>query len=91
MTDRDEQADRGEQTGREDGVWRDEERLPLADLNRAMATSSLDGQFDDVTGNDAGAEDEFGHGPQAGDRAAPGTTDADRAYRPSTTGRNGPH
>lgn len=72
-------------------MWRDEERLPLADLNEAMATSSLDGQVDDVTGNDAGAEDEFGHGPRAGDRAVTGSADPDRAIRPTTTGRNGPH
>lgn len=78
-------------TDRDNGAWRDEERLPLSDLTQAMATSSLEGQLDDVTGNDAGAEDEFGHGPQAGDPDTPGTTDPDRAYRPTTTGRNGPH
>jgi hypothetical protein len=78
-------------TDRENGVWRDEERLPLSELSNAMATSSLDGQLDDVTGNDAGYEDEFGHGPRAEERPEPGDTDPYRADRPSTTGRNGPH
>ncbi|MEU8392960.1 hypothetical protein [Micromonospora sp. NPDC048842] len=77
-------------------VWRDEERLPLEELERAMSGSSLDGQADDVTGNDAGEESAFGHGPAASDRdgAVRGNsredTDPQRAYRPSTTGRTGP-
>ncbi|WP_192772304.1 hypothetical protein [Plantactinospora soyae] len=83
-------------------VWRDEERLPLRDLERAMSSSTPDGQVDDVTGNDAGAESAFGHGPEADsdeppadsraarDRASQ-TTDDQRQYRPSTTGRSGPH
>ncbi|MGC5053018.1 hypothetical protein ACLQ2S_16380 [Micromonospora sp. DT48] len=80
----------------DDRAWRDEERLPLEELDRAVARSTLDGQADDVTGNDAGEEAAFGHGPEAADRGAevPGTgrepTDRDRAYRPSTTGRTGP-
>ncbi|MFY1632657.1 hypothetical protein ACN27F_05090 [Solwaraspora sp. WMMB335] len=75
-----------------DGVWRDEQRLPLRDLDRAVAPAALDGEFDDVTGNEAGAEEEFGNGPEPADRG--GThraSDPHRAYRPSTTGRNGPH
>ncbi|MEU0552141.1 hypothetical protein [Micromonospora sp. NPDC005979] len=78
----------------DDRVWRDEERLPLEELERAVAGSSIDGQADDVTGNDAGEEAAFGHGPAAADRGgeAPGRepTDPERAYRPSTTGRTGP-
>ncbi|MFV2100732.1 hypothetical protein [Micromonospora sp. LOL_024] len=80
----------------DDRVWRDEERLPLEDLDRAVARSTIDGQADDVTGNDAGEEAAFGHGPEAADRGGemPGTgrerTDPDRAHRPSTTGRTGP-
>jgi hypothetical protein len=35
--------------------WRDEERLPLSELNKAMAVSDTDGQ-NDVTGNDSGQE-----------------------------------
>ncbi|NLU78757.1 hypothetical protein HCA58_10275 [Micromonospora sp. HNM0581] len=80
----------------DDRVWRDEEKIPLEELDRAVARSTLDGQADDVTGNDAGEEAAFGHGPEAADRGGemPGTgrgaTDPDRAYRPSTTGRTGP-
>ncbi|GIJ28065.1 hypothetical protein Vqi01_32270 [Micromonospora qiuiae] len=77
-------------------VWRNEEQLPLEELERAVARSTLDGQADDVTGNDAGEEAAFGHGPEAADRggevrgAGREPTDRDRAYRPSTTGRTGP-
>ena len=38
-----------------DGVWRDEERLPLDQLTRAMATSDIDGQ-NDPSDNDSGQE-----------------------------------
>ncbi|MGC4854090.1 hypothetical protein ACLQ24_12000 [Micromonospora sp. DT4] len=78
----------------DDRVWRDEERLPLEELERAVAGSSIDGQADDVTGNDAGEEAAFGHGPAAADRGGEAggrePTDPERAYRPSTTGRTGP-
>lgn len=30
----------------DDHVWRDEEKLPLSELNKAMATSDTDGQND---------------------------------------------
>ncbi|MFD0786795.1 hypothetical protein ACFQZ8_23100, partial [Micromonospora azadirachtae] len=49
-------------------VWRDEERTPLEELERAVARSTIDGQGDDATGNDAGEEAAFGHGPEAADR-----------------------
>ncbi|WP_433392558.1 hypothetical protein [Micromonospora sp. KLBMP9576] len=80
----------------EDKVWRDEERTSLQELDRAVARSSLDGQADDVTANDAGEEAAFGHGPEPVDRngqvagAGREPTDPERAYRPSTTGRTGP-
>ena len=76
----------------DDRVWRDEERTPLQKLDRAVARSSLDGQADDVTANDAGEEAAFGDGPEAADRGgqAAETSDPERAYRPSTTGRTGP-
>lgn len=64
-----------------DEVWRDPDRLPLDELSSAMAVYSADGQVDDVTGGDAGAEAEFGHGPQ------PRTEEQDR---PSPEGRSGP-
>jgi hypothetical protein len=64
-------------TSQGDGVWRDESRLPTEELTAAMATYSFDGQVDDETGNDAGSEEEFGHGH--------GVTG-----RPSPEGRHGP-
>ncbi|MEH1166114.1 hypothetical protein V6V47_12085 [Micromonospora sp. CPCC 205539] len=78
-----------------DRVWRDEKRIPLEELEKAVAGSSIDGEADDVTGNDAGEEAAFGHGPAAADRervrgAGREPTDPERAYRPSTTGRTGP-
>ncbi|MFB9236812.1 hypothetical protein ACFFWC_14830 [Plantactinospora siamensis] len=85
-------------------VWRDEERLPLSELDQAIATSPGDGQVDDATGNDAGEESAFGHGPVATDEEHTSSTepdaqddsgrdptDRDRPFRPSTTGRTGPH
>lgn len=89
-------------TNQDRHVWRDEERLPLRDLEQAVATSTPDGQVDDVTGNDAGEESAFGHGavadeaPRPSERArtagrGPEASDEQRRYRPSTTGRTGPH
>ncbi|WP_329109168.1 hypothetical protein OG792_10685 [Micromonospora sp. NBC_01699] len=84
-------------TDNDSSVWRDDERLPLRDLERAMGASTGDGQVDDTTGNDAGAESAYGHGAEAADGRPSAEvdreemTDPDRAYRPSTTGRNGPH
>jgi hypothetical protein len=34
-------------TEQTDGVWRDEEQLPVSELNRAMATWDTDGQGDE--------------------------------------------
>jgi hypothetical protein len=73
----------------DDGVWRDEEKLPMSELSNAMASWDLDGQGD-PTDNDAGAEQAFGHGAQVPDEDAD-QTDPDRETRPSTTGRSGPH
>jgi hypothetical protein len=72
------------------GVWRDEERLPLSDLVQAVATSSDDGQTDDLAGNDAGIvearpEPDTGHGDPDPDTAA------GRALRTDFTGPTGPH
>ncbi|GAA2538744.1 hypothetical protein GCM10010435_02500 [Winogradskya consettensis] len=73
-----------------DGVWRDEEKLSVRDLSDAMATWDTDGQGD-PTGNDAGEEQAFGHGPHPTDSGGADTTDPDREFRPSTTGRGGPN
>jgi len=86
-----------------EGVWRDEKSLPLSELTRAMASYSQDGQVDDLTGEDAGAEDEYGHGAQpgrsdegheSGDPEAP--SEEGRRLRPSPDGaspygRTGPN
>lgn len=84
-------------TDNDGALWRDEERLPLSELDKAVATSPVDGQADDATGNDAGSEAAFGHGPipadghtEAGTGHGREATDEQRAYRPSTTGRTGP-
>jgi hypothetical protein len=74
----------------DDGVWRDEEKLPLSELSNAMASWDTDGQ-DDPTDNDAGAEQAFGHGAHVSDVDETGETDPEREFRPSTTGRTGPH
>ncbi|PZM96623.1 MAG: hypothetical protein DIU79_04630 [Actinobacteria bacterium] len=80
-----------------DGTWRDERRLPLHELNRAVARSTTDGQVDDVTGEAAGEEHMFGHGPtpslpgEIDQDRVPNATDPARRHRPSTTGRTGPH
>jgi hypothetical protein len=66
---------------KDDGVWRDEEKLSVKDLSEAMASWDTDGQGD-PTDNDAGEEQALGEGAQ---------TDPDRGDRPSTTGRSGPH
>jgi hypothetical protein len=78
-------------TDQTDGVWRDEERLPVSELSRAMASSDTDGQHDDVTGNDAGSELAFGHDVQAETGTDAEVDDPYRNVRPSTTGRTGPH
>ncbi|MFI5914443.1 hypothetical protein [Dactylosporangium sp. NPDC051541] len=64
--------------GRPEGVWRDEERLPLADLVDAVATSADDGQTDDESGNDAGIQQTLDE-------------DGGAMARPDFTGRTGPH
>lgn len=89
-----------------DGVWRDERRLPLSELDKAIATSAGEDQTDDTSGGDASAEATYGHkagvagGPAQGglDLDEPAPTDGDpdpdteegRRLRPSTTGRTGP-
>jgi hypothetical protein len=78
----------------EDGTWRDEERLPLSELDRAMATYSADGQVDDATGGEAGPEEEFGEEFIEGVADEPDGRDPDptsaegRRLRPSP---EGPH
>jgi hypothetical protein len=75
----------------DNAVWRDEEKLPLSELTRAMATWDTDGQHDDETGNDAGAEQAFGHDALVHENPPPDATDPERPARPGTTFRTGPH
>jgi hypothetical protein len=76
--------------------WRDEKRLPLSELNQAMASYSADGQVDDATGGDAGAE-QAGLDRAGRARAGAGGGDPDpdseegRRLRPSPDGRTGPN
>jgi hypothetical protein len=73
--------------------WRDETRLSQADLVRAVATSADDGQTDDLTGNDVGAEE----ARSGADRKFEGKGDPDpnstagRALRNDFDGPIGPH
>ncbi len=62
----------------------------MSELSNAMASWDLDGQGD-PTDNDAGAEQAFGHGAHVPDENTSEETDPDREFRPSTTGRSGPH
>ena len=73
-----------------DGVWRDDEKLPLGELTKAMASWDLDGQGD-PTDNDAGEQQAFGNDAQVDPESVDSGTDPDRAVRPITTGRPGPH
>ena len=75
----------------DDGVWRDEQRLPLKDLVAAVATSPGDGQVDDESGNDAGIEEALQQRAVAGDGDPDPTSSGGRALRTDFTGPNGPH
>jgi hypothetical protein len=78
-----------------DRVWRDPEKLPLAELDQAMATYSADGQVDDLTGGDAGAEAASPAEERSLSGSGPGDPDPDseegRRLRPSfEDGLSGP-
>jgi hypothetical protein len=76
-----------------EGAWRDEQRLPLADLVQAVAVSADDGQTDDESGNDAGIEQSLTDqaGPATGGGDPDPTSSEGRALRTDFTGRTGPH
>jgi hypothetical protein len=71
------------------GAWRDEEKLPLSELAQAMATYSQDGQVDDLTGSDAGAEAEFGHQPAPTEGDQENGVDRDATGAPDPGSANG--
>jgi hypothetical protein len=68
--------------------------LPLADLDRALATYSADGQVDDPAGGDVGSERLLGDEPWPGPAGTGGDPDPDstegRRLRPSPEGHTGP-
>ena len=73
--------------GDDDGQWRDDRKLPLEELTRAVATSANEGQMDDRTGNDAGIE----RPPAAPDDHDPDPDSAaGRSLRTDFTGPVGP-
>jgi hypothetical protein len=77
-----------------EGVWRDEEKLPLSELTQAMAMSPGDGQVDDESGNDAGivqAEEEVRREVDEAEGEPDPQSAAGRALRPDFTGHTGPH
>ncbi|MFD0742542.1 hypothetical protein ACFQ1L_12460 [Phytohabitans flavus] len=77
-----------------DGVWRDEEKLPLSELTRAMALSPGDGQVGDETGNDVGmvqGEEEVQREVDKTKGEPDPHSPAGRALRPDFTGPTGPH
>ncbi len=82
-------------TDQDDATWRDEKRTPVRELADTLGAPANDGQLDDMTGNDSGEESAFGHAAEVRQssprRERREMTDPDRAHRPSTTGRNGPH
>jgi hypothetical protein len=66
----------------------DPNRQYLEELSDAMGVYSADGQVDDATGGDAGAEEEFGHGRRP--RPDP-SVEPEQRRRPSPDGRTGPN
>jgi hypothetical protein len=62
-------------------------RPSLDELSDAVGVYSSDGQVDDATGGDAGAEEEFGHGRRV--RPDP-SIEPEQRRRPSPDGRIGP-
>jgi hypothetical protein len=76
----------------EEDLWRSASATPLADLDRALATYSSDGQRDDETGEDAGeaqAYQEWPGPPTPGGDPDPDSVEG-RRLRPSPEGRTGP-
>jgi hypothetical protein len=77
----------------DENLWRSDLREPLADLDRALATYSADGQVDDEAGEDAGAEEYLASHPWPGPEESgdPDPTSAEgRRLRPSPDGHPGP-
>lgn len=81
-----------ERVQREEGMWRDEEQVSLADLERAMATSASEGQADDPTGHEAGPAATFGdQTTPSTDRRGEPDPESPAGRRPSPDPPAGPH
>jgi hypothetical protein len=78
----------------DEDLWRSDIKLPLAELDQALATYSFDGQVDDASGNDSGDE-ELREKPWPGPAGKDGDPDPEseegRRLRPSFDGRPGPN
>jgi hypothetical protein len=78
----------------DEDLWRSDIKLPLAELDEALATYSYDGQVDDAAGNDSGDE-ELRERPWPGPAEEGGDPDPEseegRRLRPSFDGRPGPN
>lgn len=75
--------------------WRDEKKVPLSELDQAMAVYSADGQVDDASGGDVGDERaieqvdrEVNDLPP--DRDPDPTSEEGRRIRPTPDGHAGP-
>ncbi len=75
--------------------WRDEKKVPLSELDQAMAVYSADGQVDDASGGDVGDERaieqvdrEVSDLPP--DRDPDPTSAEGRRIRPTPDGHSGP-
>ncbi|GAA5183234.1 hypothetical protein GCM10023322_22040 [Rugosimonospora acidiphila] len=72
--------------------WRDEKKLPVSELEQAMATYSADGQVDDASGGNVGADETMREADQEipTDRDPDPNSEAGRRVRPTPDGRAGP-
>lgn len=72
---------------RDDDQWRDERRLTNEELTNAMAVYSTDGQADDTTGGDAGAQAQYGESAaESVDSPEQENFDIDAQYAPDAPG-----
>jgi hypothetical protein len=72
--------------------WRDEKKVPLSELNRAMGTYSADGQVDDASGGDVGVDETIERidAEVPVDRDPDPDTEQGRRVRPTPDGHPGP-
>lgn len=76
----------------DENLWRSDMRVPLTDLDPALATYSFDGEVDDAAGNSSGDEqlrEEPWPGPATDGDPDP-ESEQGRRLRPSWDGRPGP-